>query len=51
MKIHKKKIMEKFLENFEKVGDSEKILTKFIFFIGKLQRNLENIFDEVITNL
>ncbi len=28
----------------------EKILTNFIFFIWKLQRNLEIIFDEVIIN-
>ncbi len=28
----------------------EKILTNFIFFIRKLQRNPEMIFDEVITN-
>ncbi len=28
----------------------KKILTNFIFFIEKLQRNLEMIFNEVITN-
>ncbi len=28
----------------------EKTLTKFVFFIGKLQRNPEMIFVDVITN-
>ncbi len=39
-----RKICRVFLEIFGK------ILTNFVFFIGKLQRNPEMIFDEVITN-
>ncbi len=43
-------ILIKFWKILTRLDIFEKILTNFIFFIGKLQRNLEMIFDEVITN-
>ncbi len=42
--------MKKFLENFGEIGNFLENFDKLHIFIGKLQRNPEMIFDEVITN-